>query len=226
MGVKLLLQKKAFCFWSMGKEMITLFKFGMGFKNVFKRRCPSFIALIVAVLVSCSVEGTRIVSHLRNSIIYNDWMVEGHRKIKGRVEIFTTSSERPVILIWKDSGARTDADLPNRSFLSRFDDVSPSVEYDLEILTSYVETANLVFNEVLSISHQGEKVFDATACPVHHLSMVRQIEEGCSECDTSKKYLQEREKKFPNDGKSYFPCSSAIRRMTWKCEVCYKLSLQ
>jgi len=81
---------------------------------------------------------------------------------------------------------------------------------------------------LLRIVDGSRILYDASICPLHHVVMNRQIEDGVSYED----YYLFREQYFdgespricPNDGKLYLACGSGIRHMTWRCPACYQIS--
>lgn len=110
--------------------------------------------------------------------------------------------------------------------------VDTTRSYELKYLESKIAAGtdyrDWIDTTLLRIVDGDHTLYDASICPLHREVMVRQIEVGVS----YESYHPYREQYFdgnsprlsPNDGKAYLVCGSGIRRMIWRCPICYRIS--
>ena len=174
-------------------------------------------------LTSCSVMSKTDSPHLRSKVSYPEIsMVEGIRKVNGRVEVRHSPNTITTILISERFGGQELANFPSKCSIGRFPTLIPSERYGIELLTSIHRDSIRVYNDVKLITHKGTVIYDASVCSVHNLPMERLIEHGMSSCFAPKEFFPAQQKEFPNDGNEYLFCSSGLRGTTWKCPACAK----
>ncbi len=188
---------------------------------MFRFISSAVLVALTTFLASCSIMPNTYSPWLRDKIKYAKWsMVEGHRTVKGKVELKPAPRTISKILVSERFGGQVEAYLPDNCPIGSFPTLDPTKTYEVELLTRIYRDPDYVFNDVLNISHRGVVIYDASICLVHNLPMERLIEHGMSSCDAPSGFFPAQQKTFPNDGNAYLACGSGLRHPTWKCPAC------
>jgi hypothetical protein len=179
-------------------------------------------ACLSAMLASCSVIFSNDKPILRDKVSLEKGMIEGHRMVRGKVEVLSDPRSIPKLLVSERFGGQVQAYLPDNRPISDFPMLDPTVKYEVELLTRIYRNPDYVFNDVLRVSRNGTVIYDTSTCFIHHLPMERLLERGQSSCDSPRGFDTAREREFPNDGNTYLACGSGLHRPTWKCPACEK----
>lgn len=183
-----------------------------------------FVPLITLLaLVSCATSDKAAKPRLAQVVKYEGTrsgsLVEGRRTVTGKVTVDRSDKNCPKLHVLASDGRSMSGALPARAVLQ----VEAEQVYDVELLTRVYTAPDYVFDDVLRVKLNERVLYDASVCSLHHVAMLRVLEDETDACLYPDSFFPLQEKRFPNDGNAYLACGSGIRHPTWKCPKCDRL---
>lgn len=194
----------------------------VGHHTISSRMCVSIVAALAACFTSCGLTGG---SKLIERVDYPAGIHEDRVEVVGRpvfrqsedfcdLTIDGLDTERFRYLSWPRTA-------PNPKGL----DVT--IPWRFELLRQDGGKWDYVGQVVLTASSQGQVIFDASICEIHHHKMNRVVEVCEEYADRTKPdgFHEVRSKQFPHSGTAFPVCTFyPDRELTWQCAECAKAS--
>lgn len=188
------------------------------------RLCASIVAALAACFTSCGFTGG---GKLIERVDYPAGIHEDRVEIVGRPEFRQSEDFCELTIDGLDTGRFRYLSWPRTAPNPKGLDVTSPWRF--ELLRQDGGKWNCVAQEVLTASSQGQVIFDASLCEVHHLKMSRVVEVCDDYADRTKPdgfgFYEVRSRQFPHSGTAFPFCTFyPNRELTWKCAECTRAS--